>query len=157
MNAGTTDASDDDALGSELVEFGDIVHFWSPDGSILFGVTAGSAVVAASLNPAVLTGIAHTAITNIDLQPTGNPDEFTVAIEWTDGDGNPQTTTDPTPITIAGGASSDYATADLTSDGDRTHTWGHSQTENFDGGTHSRNYEISQVFGAGTHEITENS
>lgn len=50
-----------------------------------------------------LTGIAHTAITNIDLQPTGTPNEYTVVIEWTDENGAAQTTTDATPITITGG------------------------------------------------------
>ena len=49
----------------------------------------------------LLSGVQHTTITNIDLQPTANPNEYTVVIEWTDGDGNPQTTTDPTPVTIA--------------------------------------------------------
>ena len=131
------------------------IHFYSPDSSILFTVDPGSAVVGAQINPSVLAGITSTAITNIDVRPTGNPNEVTVEIEWTDGDGNPQTTTDSTPITVASG--SDYATADLTSDGNRTHTWGHSQVENFDGAIHDRNYSDSQVFGAGTHEIREGS
>lgn len=48
-----------------------------------------------------LAGVAHTVITSVDLRPTANPNEFEVVIEWTDGDGNPQTSTDPTPITIA--------------------------------------------------------
>lgn len=41
-----------------------------------------------------------TAITNIDLKPTGVPNQYTVEIKWIDEDGNAQTTTDPTPITI---------------------------------------------------------
>ena len=48
----------------------------------------------------VPSGLAHTAITNIDLKPTGNPNEYTVEIQWTDGDGVAQVTTDPTPVTI---------------------------------------------------------
>lgn len=49
-----------------------------------------------------ISGIAHTAITGIDLKPTGvNPNEFTVEISWTDENGTAQTTTDPTPITMA--------------------------------------------------------
>ena len=48
-----------------------------------------------------MTGIAHTSITGIDLKPTGNSNEYTIEISWLDGDGVPQTTTDPTPLTIA--------------------------------------------------------
>lgn len=48
------------------------------------------------------TGLQHTAITAIDLQPTANPNEFTVVISWTDSDGVAQTTTDATPVTISG-------------------------------------------------------
>jgi len=116
VNAGTTADAADDALGTAEVTFGDIVHFWSPDGTLLFGVTEGSAIVAATLNPTVLTGIQHTTITNIDLQPTVNPNEFTVEIEWTDGDGNAQTTTDPTPVTfgftLTDNTLADYLAAD---------------------------------------------
>lgn len=49
-----------------------------------------------------LTGIAHTAITGIDLKTTANPNEYLVEITWTDSDGVAQTTTDPTPIIISG-------------------------------------------------------
>ena len=152
---------DDDVANATASEALDLcadetVHFYSPDSSILFTVSSGSAIVGAQLNPDVLAGITSTAITNIDLQPTANPNEFTVAIEWTDGDGNPQTTTDPTPITVAGGGDN-YATANLTSTGTRTHSWQHSQVENFDGGAHERNYSDSQILGAGTHQISEGS
>ena len=91
------------ATAAETLACGDTLHLFSPDNSILFTVTDGSVIVGAQLNPTVLAGVTHTTITNIDLQPTGTPDEFTVVMEWTDGDGNPQTTTDPTPITISGG------------------------------------------------------
>jgi len=47
-------------------------------------------------------GGASTTISGIDLQPTGNANEFTVSVSWVDGDGNAQTTTDPTPITVTG-------------------------------------------------------
>jgi len=47
-----------------------------------------------------LSGLVHTAITNIDLRPTGNDNEFTVEVTWTDEDGNTQVTTDPTPVKI---------------------------------------------------------
>ena len=100
VNAGTTALATDDANGSETLTFDDIIHFWSQDGSILFDVTPGSAVVEASINPVTLAGIPHTVVTNIDLQPTANTNEFTVVVEWTDGDGNAQVTTDPTPIVI---------------------------------------------------------
>lgn len=46
-------------------------------------------------------------IDSIDLTPTGNPDEFTVSITWTDGTGASQTTTDATPVTIVGGGATD--------------------------------------------------
>lgn len=49
-----------------------------------------------------LTGLTHTAITGIDLKPTGNANEYTVEIQWTDENGNSQTTTDSNPIVIAG-------------------------------------------------------
>ena len=49
-----------------------------------------------------LTGLVHTAITGIDLKPTANANEYTVEITWTDGDGNAQTTTDSSPVVIAG-------------------------------------------------------
>lgn len=48
-------------------------------------------------------GIAHTAITGIDLRPTGVVNQYTVVVTWTDSDGVAQTTTDPTPIIISGG------------------------------------------------------
>jgi len=100
INAGSTASSSDNTNGEQPVSFGDIVHFWSNDGSIMFNISVGSAVVEASVNPTVLTGIAHTAITGIDLKPTANTNEFVVEINWTDGDGNAQVTTDPTPITV---------------------------------------------------------
>ncbi len=48
-------------------------------------------------------GLTHTSITNIDLKPTGNTNEYTVEIEWTDENGTVNTTTDATPITISAG------------------------------------------------------
>ena len=48
-----------------------------------------------------LTGLAHTAITSIDLKDSGTANQYIVEITWTDGDGNTQTTTDPTPITLS--------------------------------------------------------
>ena len=89
------------ATSSQTVVFGDTIHFYSPDGSILFTVEPGSALVNAQLNPTVLSGIQHTAITNIDLKPTGNANEYVVEIEWTDSDGNTQITTDATPLVIS--------------------------------------------------------
>lgn len=101
VNAGTTADTTDDALGTGTVDCGDVLHFWSSDGSVLFTVADGSAIVDIRVNPAILgTGGAHTVITNIDLQPTGNPNEFTVDLEWTDSNGDTQTTVDGTPITI---------------------------------------------------------
>ena len=50
----------------------------------------------------LLSGVTHTSITDIDLQPTANPNEFTVVITWVDENGTTQTTTDATPVTISG-------------------------------------------------------
>lgn len=44
----------------------------------------------------------HASITSIDLKSNGNPNEYIVEVVWVDSDGNSQTTTDPTPITISG-------------------------------------------------------
>jgi len=83
------------------VTCGDDFLIWSSDGSVLVNVTQGSVIYDLKINPTVLAGITHTAITNIDLKPTGvNANEFTVEITWTDEDGNTNVTTDPTPITI---------------------------------------------------------
>ena len=65
------------------------------------GLTATDAQAAIDELALALTGVAHTAITGIDLQPTGNPNEFTIVVSWTDENGTAQTTTDPTPITVA--------------------------------------------------------
>ena len=46
------------------------------------------------------------SITNIDIMPTANTNEFTVSIDWIDGSGNPQTTTDSTPISVNGATTS---------------------------------------------------
>lgn len=65
------------------------------------GLTATTVQGAIDELNTALSGVAHTAITNIDLQPTANTNEFTVVLTWTDGDGVSQTTTDATPITVA--------------------------------------------------------
>lgn len=62
-----------------------------------------------------LSGIVHTAITDVDLVATANPNEYTVQITWTDGEGNTQTTTDATPITITGLATALQTVADTNS------------------------------------------
>ncbi|MGL5079813.1 MAG: hypothetical protein ACRDBG_28785, partial [Waterburya sp.] len=49
VNAGTTITSTDNSLGEEPIGFGDILHFWSPDSTIEFNVTPGSAVVGEKL------------------------------------------------------------------------------------------------------------
>lgn len=65
------------------------------------GLTATDAQAAIDELALAVSGVAHTSITGIDLKPTANPNEFTVEITWTDENGTAQTTTDPTPITIA--------------------------------------------------------
>ena len=85
---GTLSAVAEDAAGTAF----------DPAGNVL---TATDTQAAIEEVLGLLNGVQHTVITNVDLQPTGNPNEFTVEIEWTDGDGNTQTTTDPTPVTIA--------------------------------------------------------
>lgn len=68
---------------------------------------AGTTLVATDTEAAIkevlglVSGVAHTVITGIDLAATGNPNEYTVSISWTDSDGNPQTSTDPTPVIIS--------------------------------------------------------
>ena len=64
------------------------------------GLTATTVQAAIDELNVAVSGVAHTAITGIDLQPTANTNEFTVVINWTDGDGTAQTTTDPTPIQV---------------------------------------------------------
>jgi hypothetical protein len=44
VNAGTTNVSTDNSLGEQTVTVGDILHFWSSNGSINFNVQAGSVV-----------------------------------------------------------------------------------------------------------------
>lgn len=44
VNAGTTSVSTDASLGSQVITYGDILHFWS-NGSLNFNVQAGSVVV----------------------------------------------------------------------------------------------------------------
>lgn len=58
-----------------------------------------------------------TAITGIDLKPTEVANQFTVEISWTDANGNAQTTTDPTPITIVGGEGASAANTDSLAEG----------------------------------------
>ena len=58
-------------------------------------------IIAIIGNSTLLSGIAHTAITGVDLKPaTTGTNQFLVEVSWTDGDGNSQTTTDTTPITV---------------------------------------------------------
>lgn len=57
-------------------------------------------------NPKIIVlggGANAVSINSIDFQPTGNPDEFTVVLTWTDENGAIQTTTDATPVTLTGG------------------------------------------------------
>jgi len=69
--------------------------------NVASGMTATNVKAALEELNTGLTGVAHTAITGIDLKAGGGANEFLVEITWTDGDGNAQTTTDPTPITVA--------------------------------------------------------
>ncbi len=69
---------------------------FTPAGGLVSTDTQAAIVELAGL----LSGVQHTVITGIDLQPTGTPNQYTVVVTWTDSDGNAQTTTDPTPITI---------------------------------------------------------
>lgn len=49
INAGTTSTSTDNSLGEEQVNKGDILHFWSPDGTLDFNITPGSVVTGSKL------------------------------------------------------------------------------------------------------------
>lgn len=58
VNAGTTPAVGDDSLGSEVIDSGDIIHFYSADASVNFAVSPGSAVVNIELSAALQAQIA---------------------------------------------------------------------------------------------------
>lgn len=47
-----------------------------------------------------LNNLSHPSIQSVDFKPTGNPNEYTIDLLWTDEDGNVNTVTDSTPVTI---------------------------------------------------------
>ena len=64
----------------------------------------------------LISGVTHTSITNIDLQPTGNTNEYTVIVTWVDENGATQTTSDATPVVIAGANTVSAAAGNLITD-----------------------------------------
>ena len=86
---GTLSAVAEDAAGTAFDPAGNILTSTDTQGAIEEVLT-------------LLSGVAHTSITDIDLQATANPNEFTVVITWVDENGATQTTTDATPVTISG-------------------------------------------------------
>lgn len=58
VNAGTTAVVTDDSLGTATMTCDDTLHFWSPDSSIDFSVTQGSAIVGAIVSTALQNTIA---------------------------------------------------------------------------------------------------
>jgi len=67
FESGNTAVVGDNANGSETVDCGDTVHFFSSDNSIDIGITAGSAVIDVTLGPGVGT---DGAVTNVQLAGT---------------------------------------------------------------------------------------
>lgn len=80
VNAGTTAASGDDANGSVIMTMGDLLHFWSSNGTVNVNVTPGSAVVDIQVvNPNVQSddtidgdGSAGSPLTIVPSADTGN-------------------------------------------------------------------------------------
>lgn len=64
INAGTTAVATDNVNGEEGVGCGDLIHFWSADGSIQFNVTPGSAVINGQL-------VVDPASTELNVGPSG--------------------------------------------------------------------------------------
>jgi hypothetical protein len=54
VNAGTTNVVTDASLGTATVGNGGIIHFWSSDGSVLFGVVQGSAETNVQTNSTII-------------------------------------------------------------------------------------------------------
>ena len=169
------------AIDTADIECGGNLHFWSSDGSIEFQVTEGSAIVNATTKASLINidnagGIFQNSsnveqalaelYNKINALPANTDSDVLTAVGtftttngvsvdaggWYIAVDNGETWAP----NLSGTADANYANNDLTSDGNRTHSWNHSQTENFDGGSHQRNYEFSDIFGAGTHQITEN-
>ena len=74
----------------------------SSTGTITVDLTAGSAVYDINVDPSALPNVS--SITNVDLSLDASSDDDTfvlsMEVEWVDQEGNTQTTTDSTPVTI---------------------------------------------------------
>ena len=114
-----------------------------------FGPPGSSVVVNPTGDGLIFLDDDHTIITGIDLKPTasGTPNEYTVAITWTNAAGVSITTEDPTPIQLSG---ANIMTASLTADD--------SYTQDFDGYSHTWDrmgtYNINQITGSNYGEFS---
>lgn len=100
VNAGGTGVASDDSKGTAEITDGEVIHFWSSDGSVGIQVSEGSAIVDIIVNPAFAQGLVESITpTGIDFTVDGSGDYF-VQFSYLDADGNPQTVTDPTPVTL---------------------------------------------------------
>ena len=74
----------------------------SSTGTITVDLTTGSAIYDINVDPSALPNVS--SITNVDLSLDASSDDDTFVlsmdVEWVDQDGNTQTTTDSTPVTI---------------------------------------------------------
>ncbi len=100
---------------NELVTRIDLVtgSNFATNAEAIAGTRADVGITPASLS-AALDAQTFPAITDVDFRPTGNPDEYTVDVDWTNEDGTPQSNTDGSPVTIQSGVTTtdtDYATA----------------------------------------------
>lgn len=64
VNAGTTSVATDDSLGTATVGNGGIIHLWSSDGSIQFGVVQGSAETGVTTNSNIIPFTASAPVDN---------------------------------------------------------------------------------------------
>lgn len=64
VNAGTTNVATDDSLGTATVGNGGVIHLWSSDGSIQFGVVQGSAETNVQTNSTIIPFTASVPVGN---------------------------------------------------------------------------------------------
>lgn len=68
VNAGTTATSTDNSLGEQIVTVGDILHFWSSNGSVNFNVQAGSVVTDMNTEASIIPYTPTTPLTSTNIQ-----------------------------------------------------------------------------------------
>ena len=68
VNAGTTNVSTDNSLGEQVITVGDILHFWSSNGSVNFNVQAGSVVTDFNTEASIIPYTPTSPITSTNVQ-----------------------------------------------------------------------------------------